>query len=92
MKFRIKISEFEKIQIASKLKDEVTEFELEPVNVTATEAIYEESLKREAFEKGYHYGYREGFYDAEERKRPYRCGCGCNGTTCWNRHCGKTCL
>lgn len=62
MKFRITKNNF--LLLDKKLKEEdVITIELEPVLDTATQAIYENHLKNEAFRKGIEYGYKEGFYD-----------------------------
>lgn len=91
MKFKITRSEFEMLSSAfSDKKDKVWEINLEPADQTATQAIYEQSVKQKAWHDGYHYGMKEGYYKAKNPE-PYRCGCGCFGTKCALIHCGDHC-
>lgn len=89
MKFKITRSQFELISrlFEGKGSDFLGEIVLEPADMTATQAIYEQSLKKQAWEEGYKYGYREGSYEARN-PRPKMCGCGCFGKKCALIHCG----
>lgn len=89
MKFKITRSQFDLISrlFDGKGSDFLGEIVLEPADQTATQAIYEDSLKKKAWHDGYHYGLKEGFYLAKEPK--YRCGCGCNGSNCAMFFCGE---
>lgn len=89
MKFKITKSDISKMtDFFSKDKSEFIELNLEPVDQTLTQAVYEQSIRKEAYHQGYHAGYREGYYD---RKRIERCGCGCNGNNCSTRFCDEYC-
>lgn len=89
MKFKINKLSFKILESCfSKNSDDFQEIELEPVMETATQAVYEDNLKKEYFHKGWHVGYKEGYY--EGRKRDY-CKCGCGGNNCHLRFCDENC-
>ena len=72
MKFKITKSKLE--FLLNYVNDSnITEIDLEPVIDTATQAIYEQQIKNEAFRKGIEYGYKEGFYEGRcpEKKPTY---------------------
>lgn len=54
--------------------DFFAEIELEPVMETASEAMAYQSLQNEAWHKGYHYGFKEGYYTAKN-ERPFQILC-----------------
>lgn len=75
MKFKITKASF--LGLSSLFeREEVGEIILEPVIDTATQAIYEQSIRNEAFRKGVEHGYAEGFHDGRcpERKKRF-CHC-----------------
>ncbi len=75
MKFKIKPSMFEQLKAArlNYKPDSTSEIELEPIMDTASEAIIRQQLDQAAYDKGYKYGYAQGFHDG--RRRDYVMGC-----------------
>lgn len=79
MKFKITKLQFGLLKSAfDSLDNELGEVVLEPVIDTATQAIYEQQIKNEAFRMGIEHGYREGFYEGRcpEKKNKF-CYCHC---------------
>lgn len=68
MKFKITSSQYELIKnfFDGKDKNFVGEIILEPVDQTATQAMYEQSIKNTAWHEGYHYGLKEGYHKARK--------------------------
>lgn len=88
MRFRVnKLKVEQLLSMFSKTPDTnaFEEIELEAVMETATQAIYEQQLKSEAWHKGYHVGLKEGLYKG---RYPKMCACGCN---CQIGCCGDWC-
>jgi len=75
MKFKITRSQFDLISrlFDGKGSDFLGEIVLEPADMTATQAMYEESLKKKAWHDGYHYGLREGYYNGRYPEKMYKC-------------------
>lgn len=91
MKFKITKSQFDILIpfFDKSAKDFCYEIELEPVDQTLTQKIYENDIRNTFYERGYEAGYANGFYKGRYPK--YKCTCGCGGNTCWNRHCTPDC-
>src|SRR5688572_10208673 len=96
MKFRITKTDFDLLRpfFEGDVVASYKEINLEPVDQTLTQAVYEQEIRNTFYERGYEAGYANGFYKGRNIKdlKEYYCSCGCDGTTCWNRHCGKKCL
>lgn len=72
MKFKIDKNQFD--FFTSMFKDKGSAYiELEPIMDTASEMIIRQQLDSIAYEKGYKYGYAQGFHDG--RRRDYVMGC-----------------
>lgn len=91
MKFKISKLEFGKISsfFGEKASD-TCEIELEPTDLTATQAIFHNEIKTRAFHEGYHSGFKEGFYQGKKPELKY-CMCGCGGNNCALRFCDEYC-
>lgn len=88
MKFKLSRQNFEIIsEVFTGKETMVGEIELEPVIETAARAIYEEDLKAKAYHKGYHTGFKEGYWAAKNKY----CQCGCGGNNCFTRFCDDKC-
>ena len=89
MRFKISKNDF---SLMSKFIKESNcyEIELEPVIETASQAMYEHSLKEKTFHEGFHQGFKEGFYEGRKSENRY-CTCGCGGNNCYLRFCDKDC-
>lgn len=83
MKFKIKKSPLDFLNSGK-------EIELELVADTATEAIMLQQVNAEWFHKGYHQGFKEGYY-ARKNDEYRMCKCGCGGNNCGLRFCDNLC-
>jgi hypothetical protein len=91
MKFKITKLNIETIlRSFPKNSEGYQEVELELVNDTASEAILRQNIENVAWYKGYHYGFKEGFYEGRKTENRY-CKCGCGGNNCHLRFCDEFC-
>ncbi|MFA6925172.1 MAG: hypothetical protein WC223_13085 [Bacteroidales bacterium] len=75
MKFKITKENYELLGRSFKEQD-CAVIELEPIINTAAQAIFENQIRNEAFEKGIEYGYKEGFYEGRCPEKHFRyCKC-----------------
>ena len=66
MKYRITESDFSKLSdIFAKSSKNHLEIDLEPVDQTASEAIYRSAITDDAFHRGYHFGWKNGYYQSK---------------------------
>ena len=78
MKFRINKQSAESIlKSFGKDSSAFEEIDLELISETATEAVMKQQLEMDAWHRGYHYGFREGYYSARNENRPFCCERGC---------------
>ena len=75
MKFKITLPMIEQLKAGflNYKPDSYSEIELEPIMDTASEAILRQQLDRDAYDKGFEYGYAQGFHDG--RRPEYVIGC-----------------
>lgn len=53
-------------------EDDNVQIELEPLIETATQAVYENDLRNQAYSRGMEKGYKEGFYEGRCPEKHYR--------------------
>lgn len=92
MKFKITKLNLETIMRSfPKNAEGYQEIELEPCDLTATQAMYEGEIRSRAYHQGYHTGFLEGFHQGKKPEIRKYCGCGCGGNNCFLRYCDKDC-